>query len=266
MKNLVRSHTKIKVSYVNWERKPEFVRYDRLLKLFNEAVDNAMYSIAKTDRMATRLQEIKAENDLYDEECQTNTPTVGDVQNDLESFKDKSNTVGDPSVGPRRGRPLTKRKQSMTKQIVRKNTKSNKRVQCSRANAKSTPDVEVHTHATGFHEIVMQESGNVTVSITSFVLHLITRMGYVIAIHKSHFDTRTSERSFSLREKRKQKKISRYLSSACSCSQNFGIGILNLEQMGLARESRFHVLSVNDSIIDRKLIESLLKTSSCHGN
>ncbi|KAI8525652.1 hypothetical protein RHMOL_Rhmol13G0247100 [Rhododendron molle] len=128
MKNLVRSHKKIKVSYVNWERKSEFARYDSLLKLFNEAADIAMYSIVKTDRMAARLQEIKAKNNLYDEECQSNMPTVGDVQNDLKSFQDKSNTVGDPSVGPRRGRPPIKRKQSMTEQIVRKNTKSNKRV------------------------------------------------------------------------------------------------------------------------------------------
>ncbi|KAI8563278.1 hypothetical protein RHMOL_Rhmol03G0100700 [Rhododendron molle] len=161
MKNLVRSHTKIKVSYVNWERKPEFARYDSLLGLFNEAADNAIYSIAKTDRMAARLREIKAENALYDEECLSNMPTVGDVQNDLESFQDKSYTVGDPSKGPRRGRPPTKRKQSMTEQIIRNNTKSNKRVQCSCANATSIPDVEVHTHGAGFHEIVMQESENV---------------------------------------------------------------------------------------------------------
>ncbi|KAI8524960.1 hypothetical protein RHMOL_Rhmol13G0190300 [Rhododendron molle] len=167
MKNLVRSHTKIKVSYVKWERMPEFVRYDSLLKLFNEAADNAMYSIAKIDRMAARLREIITENALYDEDCLSNMPTVGDAQNDLESFQDKSIIVGNPSKGPWRGRPPTKRKQSMTKQIIRRNTKSNKRVQCSRTNAKSTPDVEVHTHAMGFHEIVTQESGNVTPSQVS---------------------------------------------------------------------------------------------------
>ncbi|KAF7123129.1 hypothetical protein RHSIM_Rhsim12G0148100 [Rhododendron simsii] len=121
-----------------------------------------MYSIAKTDRMAARLREIKAENDLYNQECLSNMPTVGDVQNELESFQDKSYTVGDPSKGPRRGRPPTKRKQSMSEQIIRNNTKSNKRVQCSRANAKSIPDVEeVRTHGAEFHEIVMQESENV---------------------------------------------------------------------------------------------------------
>ncbi|KAI8530797.1 hypothetical protein RHMOL_Rhmol11G0087300 [Rhododendron molle] len=74
---------------------------------------------AKTDRMAARLREIKAENNLYDEECQSNMATVGDIQNGVKSLQDKSNIVGDPS------------------------------------------DVEVNTHATGFHEIIMQESGNV---------------------------------------------------------------------------------------------------------
>lgn len=34
---------------------------------------------------------------------------------------------------------------------------------------------------------------------------------------------------------------------------------------GLAAETQFHVLAVDDSIIDRKLIERLLKTSSYQG-
>ncbi|KAI8536262.1 hypothetical protein RHMOL_Rhmol10G0243100 [Rhododendron molle] len=162
-KNLIRSHTKIKVSYVNWNSKPEFARYDGLLKLFNEAADKAMYSIAKTHRMVDRLRQIKAEIDLDDEECVSNMATVGDAQIDMESFQDKSITLGDPSKGPRRGRPPTKRKQSVAEQIIRKNAKSNKR-QCSRANAKSIPDVEVHTHATGFDGIITQEGETITPS------------------------------------------------------------------------------------------------------
>lgn len=35
--------------------------------------------------------------------------------------------------------------------------------------------------------------------------------------------------------------------------------------MGLAIQSQFHVLAVDDSIVDRKLIEKLLKTSSYQG-
>ncbi|KAI8573348.1 hypothetical protein RHMOL_Rhmol01G0270100 [Rhododendron molle] len=152
-----------KVSYVNWNSKPEFARYDGLLKLFNEAADKAMYSIAKTHRMADRLREIKAEIDLDDKECVSNMVTVGDAQIDMESFQDKSITLGDPSKGPRRGRPPTERKQSVTEQTIRKNAKSNKR-QCSRANAKSIPDVEVHTHATGFDGIITQEGETITPS------------------------------------------------------------------------------------------------------
>ncbi|XP_058180132.1 protein FAR1-RELATED SEQUENCE 1-like [Rhododendron vialii] len=145
-KNLARSHTKIKVSYVNWNSKPEFARYDSLLKLFNEVADKAMYSIAKTHRMADRLREIKAENDLDDEKCVSNMSTVGDAQIDMECFQDKSITLGDPSKGPRRGRPPTKRKQSMTEQIIKKN------------------DVEVYTHATGFDGNITQEGGTITPS------------------------------------------------------------------------------------------------------
>ncbi|KAF7141620.1 hypothetical protein RHSIM_Rhsim06G0105500 [Rhododendron simsii] len=100
MKILV-SHTKVKVSYVEWQCKPEFARFDRMLKVFKEAADVAMYSTTKTNRMVARLQEIKAENDLYDKECPSDMPTVKD-------------------------------------------------------------DVEVHTHATGYHEIVTQESRYVT--------------------------------------------------------------------------------------------------------
>jgi len=36
--------------------------------------------------------------------------------------------------------------------------------------------------------------------------------------------------------------------------------------MGMAAEPQFHVLAVDDSLIDRKLIERLLKTSSYQGN
>lgn len=36
--------------------------------------------------------------------------------------------------------------------------------------------------------------------------------------------------------------------------------------MGMAAEAQFHVLAVDDSNLDRKLIERLLKTSSYHGN
>ena len=119
-KNLVRSYTKIKVSYVKWERKSEFVRYDSLANLFNEGADKVIYFVAKTNRMAVRLREIIVENELDVEDYPSNMPTVGDAQIDLESFVDNSNTVGDPSKGPRRGRPVEKRKQPMSEQIIRK--------------------------------------------------------------------------------------------------------------------------------------------------
>ena len=35
--------------------------------------------------------------------------------------------------------------------------------------------------------------------------------------------------------------------------------------MGMATESQFHVLAVDDSLVDRKMIERLLQKSSCQG-
>lgn len=35
--------------------------------------------------------------------------------------------------------------------------------------------------------------------------------------------------------------------------------------MGMAAESQFHVLAVDDSLFDRKYIERLLQKSSCQG-
>ena len=35
--------------------------------------------------------------------------------------------------------------------------------------------------------------------------------------------------------------------------------------MGMVRESQFHVLAVDDSHLDRKMIERLLQKSSCQG-
>jgi hypothetical protein len=44
----------------------------------------------------------------------------------------------------------------------------------------------------------------------------------------------------------------------------FDLGTV-IRAMGMATESQFHVLAVDDSLIDRKLIEKLLKTSSYQG-
>ena len=44
------------------------------------------------------------------------------------------------------------------------------------------------------------------------------------------------------------------------------LGLLSsVGAMGMATESQFHVLAVDDSLIDRKLIEKLLKISSFQG-
>ncbi|KAF7151513.1 hypothetical protein RHSIM_Rhsim02G0117800 [Rhododendron simsii] len=49
-KNVRRSHTMVKVSYANWERKPEWRRYDYMLVAFRKAAEKAMDSEAKSKR------------------------------------------------------------------------------------------------------------------------------------------------------------------------------------------------------------------------
>ena len=48
-------------------------------------------------------------------------------------------------------------------------------------------------------------------------------------------------------------------------SRFIGLKTIIFQAMGMAAETQFHVLAVDDSIIDRMLIERLLKTSSFHG-
>ena len=51
---------------------------------------------------------------------------------------------------------------------------------------------------------------------------------------------------------------------ACSVASKLGL-LSSVGAMGMATESQFHVLAVDDSLIDRKLIEKLLKISSFQG-
>ncbi|KAH7850828.1 hypothetical protein Vadar_003475 [Vaccinium darrowii] len=121
-----------------------------------EVADKAMYSSSKTDRMVAGLLKIEEENDLNDEECLSSMVVVRDAHNVLKSSQEKSNTLGNPSKGPRRGRPPAKRKQSMAEQIIRKSAKLNKTVQCRRSKANVIPDME------GLN-ILTQESANTNV-------------------------------------------------------------------------------------------------------
>ena len=66
--------------------------------------------------------------------------------------------------------------------------------------------------------------------------------------------------------------LSLWLSTTLPCSLLSSIFLhllwlahIILQVMGMSAEAQFHVLAVDDSLIDRMLIERLLKTSSFHG-
>ncbi|GAB2266337.1 hypothetical protein Dimus_001348 [Dionaea muscipula] len=125
-KDVLRTHTKVRVSYIDSERKPEWVRYDKFLKVFKEEADKVICSKVKSDRMEAALKSLVEECDGWGEEglnmCRTvRVPNVG--------------CVGDPSRGTKRGRPVTKRKQSVFEQKSKKKAKSNNTVQLQNNNA-----------------------------------------------------------------------------------------------------------------------------------
>ncbi|KAI8524725.1 hypothetical protein RHMOL_Rhmol13G0171000 [Rhododendron molle] len=86
-KDVRRSHQKVKISYVNWETKPEWRRYDIMMAAFHDVADNAMDSEAKSERVVAKLREVKAENEVCDDDCQMTSMSI-DVQDSTASVKD----------------------------------------------------------------------------------------------------------------------------------------------------------------------------------
>lgn len=121
-KNCMRSHTKVKVSYSNWQRKPEWRRWDQIQDTARVAADKAMHSDMKTAIVVDKLNEaIEAIDMLQDEE---NVPMFINVNTTMPitGTQKRSNVIGNPAKGPRRGRPPTMRKQSRTEKYVKRKT------------------------------------------------------------------------------------------------------------------------------------------------
>ncbi|XP_057511184.1 protein FAR1-RELATED SEQUENCE 5-like [Actinidia eriantha] len=152
-KDVTRSHTKVKVSYSNWEMKPEWHRYDILKAAFDAAADKAMYSEAKTERVVAKLREVEVENDVCGDECLV-PPISIDVQDSIVSPTDKQKPMGDPIKRRRRGRPPMNRKKPMIEKIIKKVRQSREKTQGSQGKANGRPWV------------ITQESLNFSVSQT----------------------------------------------------------------------------------------------------
>lgn len=131
-----RCHQKVRISYVNWETKPEWRRYDIMMAAFHDVADNAMDSEAKSERVVAKLREAKAENEVCDDDCQMTSMSI-DVQDSTVSPKEKQKPVGDPNKRRRRGRPPINRKQSTIEKIIKKVRKSSKKTQPCQGNTNS---------------------------------------------------------------------------------------------------------------------------------
>ncbi|KAI8562666.1 hypothetical protein RHMOL_Rhmol03G0052300 [Rhododendron molle] len=166
-KNVRRSYTRVKVSYANWERKPEWRRYDLMLVAFRKAADKAMDFEAKSKRVVAKLEEAKVENEVCEEECLNNRPMSIDRVDRIISSKEKTIAVGDPTKRRRQGRPSVNRKQPRIEKIIRKIKQSSKNGKASRGNAKNKTvlldnmDVELpKVHTMEVDEVIMQGSVN----------------------------------------------------------------------------------------------------------
>ncbi|GAB2283912.1 Anaphase-promoting complex subunit 10 [Dionaea muscipula] len=147
-KDVMRTHTKMRVSYIVSKQKPEWVRYDSLLKIFNEAADKVIFSKAKTNRLTTILKGVVEESDGWDDKCHDNTCMSSiHVQNVA--------AVNDQSKVSKRG-AMTKRKRFVFEQKSKNKAASNKTVQCSDCHANNIQDVVLDVGSM----IVTQESAN----------------------------------------------------------------------------------------------------------
>eukprot|EP00268_Persea_americana_P060800 TRINITY_DN7621_c0_g1_i17.p1 TRINITY_DN7621_c0_g1~~TRINITY_DN7621_c0_g1_i17.p1 ORF type:complete len:688 (+),score=91.08 TRINITY_DN7621_c0_g1_i17:321-2384(+) len=73
-KTVRRSHTKIKIMYGNWERRPEGRRYDKMLTIFNRVSNKAMDSDEKSQMVMSSLLGVEAELDVCKEVTVCNRP------------------------------------------------------------------------------------------------------------------------------------------------------------------------------------------------
>ncbi|XP_058202813.1 protein FAR1-RELATED SEQUENCE 1-like [Rhododendron vialii] len=181
-KNVRRSHTNVKISYVNGERKPEWRRFDMLMTVFHEAADNATYSDAKSARVVAKLREVIAEIEVCDDECPMPLMPIY-VQDSSVSPKDKRKPIGDPNKPHRRGQPPINRKQPRIEKIIKKVRESSNKIQCHRANAKNRLAL-VDERDVG---VATQESVNFGASFRNWWFRFLKLLGGAFSVCCSYF-------------------------------------------------------------------------------
>ncbi|GAB2273384.1 hypothetical protein Dimus_008181 [Dionaea muscipula] len=103
-RNVMRSHTKMKVSYNNLQCKPEWCRYDRLKLSFNEGADEAIECEELSDWMDDKLKEIIQE--VKARKASANYMQGSTLGQNSTLLQGNPQTVLDPSKGVKRGRAM----------------------------------------------------------------------------------------------------------------------------------------------------------------
>ncbi|KAL0003275.1 hypothetical protein SO802_017056 [Lithocarpus litseifolius] len=128
-KNIKRSHTKVHINYDNQLVKPETQRFDKMYKVFNEIADLAADSEDKCEKVVARILDLKGEFKQEKLVCGSNEPISADSTScgdDLAISKETKNIL-DPIVVRQKGRPPSKRKQSIVEKVVRKKEERKKK-------------------------------------------------------------------------------------------------------------------------------------------
>ncbi|KAL4594712.1 hypothetical protein ACB092_12G039000 [Castanea dentata] len=118
-----KSHTKVRINYDNW----------LMYKVFNEVADLAVDSKDKCEKVVARILELKEEFKQEKLVCGSNEPIFAGIPTDSTSCGDdlaiskETKNILDPVVVRQKGRPPSKRKQSIVEKVVRKKEERKKK-------------------------------------------------------------------------------------------------------------------------------------------
>ncbi|XP_071709136.1 protein FAR-RED IMPAIRED RESPONSE 1-like [Rutidosis leptorrhynchoides] len=121
-KDVKRKHTKVKVSYSDWEGSEVGSRYDKMCSAFSEVADLASEFEEKCSLVLNRVNELKKE--VLDRK--SNDGSFVSTQKASPSKKDKV-TIRDPVPVRGKGRPPNSRLKSKSEKVITKMQKKNKK-------------------------------------------------------------------------------------------------------------------------------------------
>ncbi|KAK2641451.1 hypothetical protein Ddye_023214 [Dipteronia dyeriana] len=123
-KDVKRCHTKVKISYDNWDVKPEGQRFDKLCNSFYEVADLATNNEETFCMVMEAIDCLKVKLTLDGSGCGSGQCCANLIKDsvgneDLNNTSNEKRNILTPRVVRSKGRPPYKRKQSKVEQIIR---------------------------------------------------------------------------------------------------------------------------------------------------